>query len=158
MALALAPGRLSDASKFPGTPAISVVGDVKNLAVGVLAGGRMTPSGTRRISAENALAACASVPTGIARTVTMLEVAPLEVGGAGGAVYTTVARPSAPVTMVRADRVPKSTTVPSTTMSMRIATPAAAWPVEPTTRTATDDCDCPSRVMLSGVALTVTDW
>src|SRR3979490_2510158 len=103
------PGKLEDASKFNGTFALAGLGETVNLAVGVSAGGRITPGGTRRISVENGLDDWRLVPTPIARLVTVVVVS-LEGGGGGaGAVYTTVARPFARLTTLRADNLPKST-------------------------------------------------
>ena len=65
--------------------ATGVVGDTVNDAVGVSAGGRITPGGTNRIAAEKGPEDGASVPTAVARIVTVLAVCAVG-GGGGGAV------------------------------------------------------------------------
>src|SRR5262245_40769606 len=99
------------------------------LAVGVPAGGRMTPGGTRRMSTDCDTAAWKSDLIGVARIV-MTEPAPAAAGGGGGgAVYIATARPSDPVTMVREDRVPKSRRTPPTVMSRRTDNPTIPLPL-----------------------------
>ena len=58
------------------------------------------------------------VQSGVTTTSTQMN-ASGETAGDGGAVYTSVARPSLPVTTLRADKVPKSTGVPPTRVSVR---------------------------------------
>jgi hypothetical protein len=81
----------------------------------------------------------------------------MPLGGAGGAVYTTVATPAGLVTIERADSVPKSAATPFTLMSMRSGKPDTGLPSGPIAVTFTDDCDAPSWLMLSGTALTCND-
>src|SRR3954464_959604 len=68
----------------------------------------------------------------------------------------TVATPSLFVTTVRADSVPKSCGAPFTIMSIRIGTPVLPRPSGPIAVTLIDDCDPPSWLMLSGIALNVS--
>ena len=60
-----------------------------------------------------------SVPSGVTEMLTVVPVSTAGPAGAAGAVYTSVARPSVPVTMLRADSVPKSATTPPTMISLR---------------------------------------
>src|SRR5690242_20631867 len=68
-----------------------------------------------------------------------------------------LARPSVPLTIVRADSVPKSWSTPPMAMSMRSVTPDFGCPAASRTRATIDACDAPSRVSVSGVALSATD-
>jgi hypothetical protein len=82
---------LGDASNVTGTPMRAVVGDIVNAAVGVPAGGRMTPGGTRRIVTVSGLTATKFVPVGVAMIVTqvpgeMPHVPDCPAGFCGGAV------------------------------------------------------------------------
>src|SRR5689334_6532322 len=107
------------------------VGVYVNRAVGVPAGGKITPGGTRRMSTLGVACAgelIASVPIADARIDTVLPDPPASAGGAAGAVYTVVARPSEPVTTVRAPSVPKSCGTPLTAMLSRSARPDRALP------------------------------
>ena len=87
--IAPVPGTLADASKFNGTFAEPALGDTVKLGVGVPAGGRITPGGTRRIwaFALSLTDTCAFDPFGVATMLTTVMVPPLAGGGAGGAVY-----------------------------------------------------------------------
>ena len=67
------------------------------------------------------------------------------------------ALPSEPVTTVREDNVPKSWTVPLTAISRRIASPRIGLALESRTNTVMEDCDAPSWLMLSGIAVGTTD-
>src|SRR5262245_49472297 len=100
---------------------------------------------------------CALLPTGDAeiRTVRATDGADGTLGA--GAVYTVEARPSLPVTIVRAASVPKSTCDPSRNMSTRSVTPPLGWPFASIALTTIDDWDCPSRRIVLGVAVTVID-
>jgi hypothetical protein len=68
-----------------GTLRLTGVGVTEKSGVGVPAGGRITPGGTNRIAAEKGPEAGASVPTFVARIVTVLAVCAVG-GGGGGAV------------------------------------------------------------------------
>jgi hypothetical protein len=125
------------------------------LAVGVPAGGRITPGGTDDVG--GGFAACALVPTAMARIVTVLDTWLAGSGGAA-AVQTAVARPVDPLTTLRADNVPKSTTVPATSMSSRMGTPREGEPVASNTLTVIADCDWPSWVRRSGFDVMLIDW
>ena len=108
------PGAAPDASKVTGTLASAVVGDIVKggvASVGEPPGGRMTPVGTSRISTSWGFAATKFDPVAVATMVTQLPGSDLHVpntplGGLGGAVYTTLATPSALVTSARADSLP----------------------------------------------------
>src|SRR5471030_3297034 len=99
---------LVDASNVTGMPADTVAGEVVNAAVGAPAAGRITPSGTRRISTCSGFSVAMFEPVAVATIATQLPGSELHepntpLGGAGGAVYTTEATPSLPVTTVRAE-------------------------------------------------------
>ena len=68
---------------------------------------------------------------------------------------TTVATPALFVTIVRAESVPKSCATPFTLMSMRSGSDDKGRPSGPMAVTLIDDCDPPSWLMLSGVAVSV---
>src|SRR6188768_3178050 len=80
-----------------------------------------------------------------------------EAGGGGGALYVKEALPSLPVEMLRVDSSPKSATVPFTLVSIRRATPRAGWLAESRTVTSMNDCDLPSCVRMSGLAVMASD-
>jgi hypothetical protein len=155
---AFEPGRLVEASNTTGEFAFTVVGDSENAAVGVPAGGRMTPGGTSRTSVDCETAAWKFDPTGVTRIVTTVPAPAVAGGGAAGAVKVADARPSTPVTIVREDRVPKSWRTPPTSMSRWSDTPEIGLLSGPRTVARIVDRDTPSCVMLSGVAETTTDW
>src|SRR5262249_21192457 len=128
-------------------------------------GGRMTPTGTSRIRTDSGFATAKFEPEAVATidthdpgTLVPKKSAQLSrkmpFTGAGGAVNRTDAVPSLPVMMVRADKVPKSTGVLPTAMSIRTGTPAAARPSGPIAVTVTVDRDPPSWLIVSGLALT----
>ena len=154
------PGLLADASNVAATFIWTGCGDTVNDAVGAPAGGRITPVGTRRIITCSGLDVAKFVEVGVATIATQL---PAEVEHAtppallAGAVNTAVATPSLLVTTDRADNVPKSCTTPPTDISSRSGTPDSGFPSGPIARTLTDDCDPPSWLMLSGMALSVND-
>src|SRR3954465_13033659 len=138
--------------------ATTVVGEKKKSAVGVLAGGRITPVGTRRISACSGFAVAKLVDVGVATIATQLPGSPEQVPNTpldGGAVKTTVAVPAVLVTTDRADSVPKSCATPLTAVSTRTGSPATGFPSGPIAVILTDDCEPPSWLMLSGMALTL---
>ena len=147
------PPQLADPSKITGTFKLTGVGENVNAAVGVTGGGRMTPVGTSLIRTDSGCAvekfvavAVATIDTRSGRDELLPEAHGVKtpLGGAGGAVYTTVATPAALVTIARADSVPKSTATPFTLMSMRSGKPETGWPSGPMAVTLTDDCDPPS--------------
>src|SRR5262249_40086404 len=118
------PPQLVDASKVDGILKFTGVGEIVNCAVGVCAGGKMTPGGARRICTDSGLSVPKFVLVGVATINTHVPGKPLHVpntpfGGLGGAVYTVEAWPSLPVTIVRADNVPKSPGWPATLISRR---------------------------------------
>jgi hypothetical protein len=82
---------------------------------------------------------------------------PPGVGDVGGAVKVAVALPSLSVTSDLGTSVPKSWTTPPTAMTRRSAWFAFGPPFSLRTVTTMLDCDAPSWLMLSGVAVTVTD-
>src|SRR5688572_8079100 len=102
--------RLELASKRTCASSTGEVGDETNAGTRP-AGGLTTPWGTSRTVAVRAIELPKSPPIGVAAMVTICSL-PLRL--LGGAVYVAVARPSLPVTTVRADRLPKSTSAPLT--------------------------------------------
>ncbi len=80
-----------------------------------------------------------------------------EGGGAAGDRYTIVARPSLPVEIVLDDSTPKSTGTPPTLISARRVSPLTGWLEASRAITSMADCDWPSCVMVSGVAVTASD-
>ena len=74
-----------------------------------------------------------------------------------GAVYTTLAEPSLPVTRLRAESVPKSCGTLFTLMSTRSGSDASARPSGPLATIFTADCDPPSCAIESGVAVIERD-
>jgi hypothetical protein len=103
-----APPQLFDASKIDAILKFTGVGLTVNAAVGVWAGGRITPGGTRRISTDREFEACALSPVTVARIVTMAPAPTIEFGGNEGAVKVTTALPLASVVGFLFDSVPKS--------------------------------------------------
>jgi hypothetical protein len=106
-----APATLDEASNWAAKFATGLDGDTLKAAVGVDAGGKITPGGTSRISTDVGFAVSKFDPLAVATIDTQLPARPLQVPntplvGDGGAVYTTDAVPSPPVTSVRADSVP----------------------------------------------------
>src|SRR5262245_35686784 len=152
-----APGQLALASNRTDSFTSGSVGKKKKLGVGGSPGGRMAPFGISAIDVVTGTAEAESVPIGTARTVTTLTFESNGGGDGGGAVNTTRATPSALVTMVRADRLPTSTSVSANTVSTLIATPPSAAPLGPVATTAIEDCEAPSWVKRSGVAVIVKE-
>src|SRR5262249_1020481 len=134
------PPHLADATTCTGAFAAGAGGASGKLGAGVCAGGRMTPGGARRICTDSGLTVPKFVLVGVAMTNTHVPGKPLHVpytpfDGLGGAVYTTDAWPSLPVTIVRADNVPKSPGWPATLISRRIGSAATPRPSGPTANT-----------------------
>src|SRR5688572_8321705 len=77
--------------------------------------------------------------------------------GEGGAVYTSVARPSDPVTIVRAESEPKSCGVPFTMISARSGTLRSGWPLASRAVIVMTLCDAPSCDRTSGETVMATD-
>ena len=73
------------------------------------------PTGTSRMLTLLAVAFAKSDPAGVTTICTVVKLSTFVADA--GAVYTTVARPFASVTMFRADSVPKSTSVPLSRIS-----------------------------------------
>ena len=151
--------QLALASNCAGVAAIGLVGLTLKAATGPFdefSGGRITPCGVSLISAlAQELDAWLLVPTGVARIVTEVseKLAPPE--GGGGAVKMVVARPFESVTRLRAEMVPKSCATPPTAMSRWSAKPEIVWPSALRAVTTTVDCEEPSRLIVSGVAVTL---
>src|SRR5262245_65641215 len=106
MRVAFVPGRLALPSKNVGTFTPTGDGVNTNCEVGAPPGGRMTPSGSRRMSTAADDTFAASRPIDAAMTDTRRTVESAGGAGCGGAVYTTRATPSLPMTTVRAESVP----------------------------------------------------
>jgi len=110
------PGTLAEASNVERTFNCTGVGVIVNDAVGVDAGGRITPGGTSRIRADCEVAASEDPPVPPVVVATMSTHVPGSGGaphvsnrppaGLGGAVYTVKATPSPSVTRERAESVP----------------------------------------------------
>src|SRR5438128_7755110 len=88
----------------------TVAGENWKLAVGVSGGGRITPGGTSRIWTDSGFAVAKFVDVAVATIETHVPGRELHVpntpfGGLGGAVNTTNAVPSVPVTIIRAESV-----------------------------------------------------
>src|SRR5262245_4828595 len=143
------PPQLAEASNCTGELAAGFGGANTKLGVGVCVGGRITPGGDRRIVTKPGVKVPKFVPVGVAMISTQVPGRPLHVpntpfDGLGGAVYTTDAVPSLPVTIVRADKVPKSPGCPPTLMSSRIGNAEMPRPSAPIASTLTADCEPPS--------------
>ena len=122
----------------------------------------MTPVGTRRISALARAAVIASVPIVVATTETVVPSPPASDGEGDGAVKLVIARPSVPVTSVRACNVPKScgTKLPflsGTSIDNLTVSPLITRPLGPIAITVIALWDEPSCVSRSGFAYTVID-
>src|SRR3954468_6119722 len=114
-------------------------------------GGTVVPLGTTRIVAVRAVLLAKSLPLGV--TTTCTSVAGTPVPAAAGAVKTTVARPLASVTTLRADSDPKSTSTPPTARSTRSDWLRSGEPFWSRAVMVTSDCDAPSCVTTSGLSV-----
>ena len=114
-------------------------------------GGTTTPGGTSRIVAARADVLPKSVPTGVTTICTMVPLSTDGPEGDDGAVNTSVARPFASVTRLRADSEPKSDAdSPSTKISARSDRLGSGLPFGSRAVIVTSDCDAPSCVSTSG--------
>src|SRR5712671_4383305 len=99
------PPQLVDASKITGMLKFTGVGEKVNCAVGGGAGGRITPGGTSRMVVISGFVKAKFAPVAVATMLTHVPGSELQVpktpfDGLGGAVNTTDAVPSLPVTIV----------------------------------------------------------
>src|SRR5436190_10039892 len=113
------------------------------------------PGGTSRMLTNLPDAFEKSDPDGVTTICTTVRVSTLLPDA--GAVYTRVARPLPSVTRLRADRLPKSTSVPLRRISARIDILRFGWPFESNAWMVTFDCEAPSSCSVSGEALICTE-
>ena len=105
-------GALADASNTTFWFSTAAEGVIVNAGLRP-SGGMTIPGGTSRIDAVRLLELLKSEPTGVMAISTTVPSSTATLGAAG-AVYTSVARPSAPVTRLRAESEPKSARTPPT--------------------------------------------
>src|SRR5918996_5291777 len=140
----------AEASKRTSVNAAGVVGTNVNTGIGFTPVG---PGGTSLTVTTRSKCAEASVPVGVTLNW-RLGMSPLM---NGGAVYVKDARPLAPVTSVRADNVPKSTTWPFARISTRSGTFGASCPLASRASMVINVCEEPSSERTSGLAVITID-
>src|SRR5687767_5650918 len=140
----------AEASKRTSVNAAGFSGTNVNCGIG---DGPNEPGGTSFTVTTRSKCAAASVPVGVTLNW-RLGISPLM---NGGAVYVKDARPLAPVTSVRADSVPKSTTSPFARISTRSGIFGASCPLASRASMVTNVCEEPSSERTSGFAVITID-